>query len=60
MDALRQHPRGGDLIVSSAGVVTNFMIAIGCALLFIGLGAIHELLGGAGTSTVDAAQRMLS
>ena len=52
--------RRGDLIVSSAGVVTNFVIAIGCVLLFIGLGAIHELLGGAGTSTVDAAQRMLS
>lgn len=52
--------RRGDLIVSSAGVLTNFAVAIVCALLFIAIGWAHGLLGGAGTSTVDAAQRMLS
>lgn len=52
--------RKGDLIVSSAGVVTNGILAVVCAILFIGLGVLHSMLGGAGTSTVDAAQRMLS
>lgn len=51
--------RRGDLIVSSAGVITNFILAIACTLLFIALGALHNVLGGPGTSTIDAAQRML-
>jgi Zn-dependent protease len=51
--------RRGDLIVSGAGVLTNMVIALACTLLFVLLGAAHDLLGGAGTSTVDAAQRML-
>jgi len=51
--------RRGDLIVSSAGVITNFVIALALTALFVGIGVAHDLLGGAGTSTVDAAQRML-
>lgn len=50
----------GDLIVSSAGVITNFLLAVVCTLLFIVAGLIHQLSGGAGTSTVDTAQRMLT
>ncbi len=52
--------RRGDLIVSSAGVVTNMVLAVVCTLLFVVLGATHQLLGGAGTSTVEAGQRMLT
>lgn len=51
--------RRGDLIVSSAGILTNVGLALGCTALFAALGAVHNLLGGAGTSTVDTAQRML-
>jgi Zn-dependent protease len=50
----------GDLIVSSAGVITNFGLAVICTVLFIALGAIHDLTGGSGTSTVTTAQRMLN
>ncbi len=52
--------RRGDLIVSSAGVITNVILAVVCTLLFVVLGAAHQLLGGAGTSTVEAGQRMLT
>lgn len=50
----------GDLIVSSAGVITNFILAALCTLLFILAGVIHNLTGDAGTSTVAVAQRMLN
>lgn len=50
----------GDLIVSSAGVVTNFVLAICCTLLFILAGLIHNWTGGLGTATVTVAQRMLN
>lgn len=50
----------GDLIVSSAGVITNFLLAVTCTVLFIVAGLIHQLSGGAGTTTVDTAQRMLT
>ena len=49
----------GDLIVSSAGIITNLVLAVGCTLLFIGLGALYSLIGQVGTSTFDTAQRML-
>ncbi len=49
----------GDLIVSSAGIVTNFLIAIASGVLFILVGWVHNVLGGAGTSTADTTQRML-
>lgn len=50
----------GDLIVSGAGIVTNILLALVCTLLFVALGLIHDLTGGAGTSTVTTAQRMLN
>lgn len=51
--------RKGDLIVSSAGVATNFLLAILCALLFAVIGGIYHLVGDVGTSSVAVAQRML-
>lgn len=54
-----RHYVRGDLIVSSAGIITNLILAVACTLLFIGLGALHDALGGVGTSTVVTAQRML-
>lgn len=50
----------GDLIVSSAGVITNFILSILCTLLFVFLGLIHAWTGGLGTATVVTAQRMLN
>lgn len=50
----------GDLIVSSAGIVTNILLAIVCTVLFIVVGLAHNLVAQLGTSTVDAAQRMLT
>lgn len=50
----------GDLIVSSAGIVTNLLIAIASGLLFILVGWFHNAIGGLGTSTADTAQRMLT
>ena len=51
--------RRGDLIVSSAGVITNFILAVACAALFALAGEVHTLAGGFATSTVDTLQRML-
>lgn len=51
--------RRGDLIVSSAGVFTNFVLAITCTVLFVVAGEVYVLIGGVGTSTVDTLQRML-
>lgn len=50
----------GDLIVSSAGVITNLILAVLLTLLFILAGVIHNATGGPGTSTVVTAQRMLN
>ena len=52
--------RRGDILTSGAGVVTNAVLAVVCTLLFIAVGAVHQLLGGLGTSTANAAQRMLT
>ncbi len=52
--------RKGDLIVSSAGVITNLVLAAVCTVLFIVAGLLHDLLGGAATTTVVTAQRMLN
>jgi Zn-dependent protease len=52
--------RKGDLIVSSAGVITNFGLALLCTILFVVAGLLHNLLGTAGTTTVITAQRMLN
>ena len=35
--------RRGDIIVSLAGVATNFLIAVGCALLIVGTGALGRV-----------------
>ncbi len=51
--------RRGDLIVSSAGVVTNAMLAIACTVLYMILGLLHGAVGDLGTTTFAAAQRML-
>ncbi len=50
----------GDIIVSSAGVITNFILAIACTGLFILAGLIHSWSGQLGTATVVTAQRMLN
>ncbi len=50
----------GDLIVSSAGVITNLILAVGCTLAFVLLGVAHDLSGEIGTSTVTTVQRMLN
>jgi Zn-dependent protease len=55
-----RHYVRGDLIVSSAGIVTNMLLAIACTLLFIVAGTLHTTLGGIGTTTVETAQRMLN
>jgi len=52
--------RRGDILTSGAGVVTNAVLAVVCTLLFMAVGALHQLLGGLGTSTANAAQRMLT
>ncbi|HEY3933626.1 MAG TPA: site-2 protease family protein [Gemmatimonadales bacterium] len=51
--------RRGDLIVSSAGVATNFLLAVACAALFGVIGLLYRMIGQSGTSTVETAQRML-
>jgi Zn-dependent protease len=39
-----KHYVRGDLIVSSAGVITNLFLAFGCALIFIAFGSLAGLL----------------
>ncbi len=51
--------RRGDLIVSSAGVATNFVLAIACAILFALVGGIGRIAGDAAVSSLGIAQRML-
>jgi len=51
--------RRGDLIVSSAGVFTNFVLALACTALFMLVGEVYILLGRIGTTTVDTLQRMM-
>ena len=48
----------GDLIVSSAGVITNFVLAFGCALLFLLLHAVGTLAPAA-AEQVSVLQRMM-
>lgn len=50
--------RRGDIIVSGAGIVTNLLITVGCALLFVGVGILGRSLPG-GTEVVSTVQRML-
>ena len=50
--------RRGDIIVSAAGIVTNLLITLVCALLFIGLGLLARQLP-SGIEVLSAAQRMM-
>jgi len=52
------HFKRGDIIVSAAGVVTNLLIAVACALLFVGLGVLAALLPSI-AFVADTAQRMM-
>lgn len=54
----RQYVKG-DLIVSSAGVITNLLIALGCAVAFVGAGLLAGAMPGL-AETAGAAQRMLT
>jgi Zn-dependent protease len=54
-----RHYVRGDLIVSSAGVVTNFFLAFGCALLFVGLGALGGVMPGMGDGLAILQRMML-
>lgn len=55
-----RHYRRGDLIVSSAGVATNLVLALITTALFIVVGLLHQALGGPATSTFAVVQRMLA
>jgi Zn-dependent protease len=48
----------GDIIVSSAGVITNFALAFVCALLFLALGTVGSLIPAA-AEQVSILQRMM-
>jgi Zn-dependent protease len=48
----------GDIIVSSAGVITNFVLVFVFALLFVAIGLLARATPGA-TSILDSAQRMM-
>ena len=50
--------RRGDLIVSSAGIVTNLALAAGCALAFVALGVVGAALPAIG-SVLSILQRMV-
>lgn len=50
--------RKGDIVVSSAGVVTNLFLAVVCALIFVLLGLVGHAFSGA-APVLDTAQRML-
>src|SRR5262249_53120036 len=53
-----RHFKRGDIIVSAAGVATNLVIALACALLFVALGFLTELIPGI-AFVADTAQRMM-
>ena len=52
--------RRGDLIVSTAGVFTNLLIALACTAVFIGLGLSARILPDSLASTLGVAQRMMT
>lgn len=49
----------GDLIVSSAGVVTNLVLALACAALFVGLGAFASFVPGVADGLATLQRMML-
>jgi len=50
--------RRGDIIVSSAGIVTNLLLAVVFSVLFVALGALGDALG-RGTGLLSLLQRMV-
>jgi Zn-dependent protease len=48
----------GDLLVSAAGVITNFFLAFVFSLLFVALGLLSQALPGTG-AVLETAQRMM-
>lgn len=51
--------RRGDIIVSLAGVATNLVIGLACALLFVLIGLLAQAAPGA-AEVIDTGQRMLA
>jgi Zn-dependent protease len=51
--------RRGDLIVSSAGIITNLFLAVACTVLFAVVGILYRALIGQEGNTAGTAQRML-
>ncbi len=51
--------RRGDILVSSAGVITNFVLALGCSALYVALGLLARGMPGAGEVLQTAQQMML-
>jgi len=49
----------GDLIVSSAGIITNLLLALACAVVFVALGMAGRALGGGGAGVLRLLQRMM-
>lgn len=53
-----RHYRRGDILVSAAGVTTNFVLALVWALVFVALGLVGRSLPSA-TTVLDTAQQMM-
>ena len=51
--------RRGDILVSSAGVITNFVLALAFSALYVGLGLLARSMPGAGEVLQTAQQMML-
>jgi len=54
-----RHYRRGDILVSSAGVVTNFVLALVFSALYVALGLLARSMPGAGEVLQTAQQMML-
>ena len=54
-----RHYRRGDILVSSAGVVTNFVLALAFSALYVALGLLARSMPGAGEVLQTAQQMML-
>ena len=54
-----RHYRRGDILVSSAGVITNFVLALVFSALYVALGLLARSMPGAGEVLQTAQQMML-
>jgi Zn-dependent protease len=54
-----RHYRRGDILVSSAGVITNFVLALAFSALYVALGLLARSMPGAGEVLQTAQQMML-